>query len=377
MHILIAPNAFKNALGAAGAAAAIAEGLQRSRLDCTCTGFPIADGGDGTGPLIVSRCGGQMIACAVHDPFGRPIQSQFGLIDQGKTAVIEMADASGLRLLQPEELNPMQASSAGTGELIRCALDAGAERIVIAMGGSATVDGGCGILHALGTKFYNADEEELSPVPEQLSYLKTVDTSGLDKRLAACEVVVLCDVNNQLLGQQGAAAVFGPQKGADPDMVVRLDAFLNRLGGIALKQYGRDLSTLKYGGTAGGAAAGLYGFAHAELVNGIEYFMQLTGFENVLNQCDLLVTGEGSIDSQTLQGKGPFGVAKMAKRWGIPVVGLAGSIPLHADAELAGYFDSLMAIGNEPVELKEALKKTRENLVRTAESLGNLLAVKI
>lgn len=375
MHILIAPNAFKNALSAADAAEAIELGLRRSKLACTTARFPVADGGDGTGMLIIEHCGGKIIPCKVHDPLGRIVTSQFGLINDGSTAVIEMSDASGIRLLRREELNPMRASSAGAGELIKYALDAGALDLVLAMGGSATVDGGCGILRALGARFYDAAGGELTPEPENIMTLDRIDVSGLDSRLGDCALTILCDVNNQLLGTDGAAVTFGPQKGASPQMVARLDAFLTRLSAIALKQTGKDIAVLKFGGTAGGAAAGLHAFANARLVNGIEYFMMLTGFESELAKCDLLITGEGSIDSQTLQGKGPFGVAKMAKERGIPVIGLAGRIPMFTNAELNNYFDVLIPVGNGPEELHDAIKNTHENLSRTAESIGNLLAM--
>jgi len=375
MHILIAPNAFKNSFAAGEAAKAIQKGLQLSKLECTTTCFPIADGGDGTCALIIERCIGTIVKKEVHDPLGRKISSQFGLIDNGHTAVIEMADASGLRLLKSEELNPLQTSSFGTGELIRFALDEGVKKIILAMGGSATVDGGCGILNALGVDFIDGDGQKLPPVPQSLADLTRIDVSLLDKRIADCEIVILCDVNNKLIGPAGSAAVFGPQKGASPNDVVFLDKFLSRLDEIAFERAGKKMSELKHGGAAGGAAAGLAAFLNAKLVNGIEYFLQITGFDAELQKSDLLVTGEGSIDEQTLQGKGPFGVAKSAKHKNIPVVGLAGKIPLRPSDELQQYFDILFAIGNGPAELNEALTNTKDNLVRTSKALGDLLSI--
>jgi glycerate kinase len=376
MHILIATNAFKNSLTANEASNAIQRGLRLSKLDCTTDCFPIADGGDGTGSLIIEKCKGRLIEKEVQDPLGRKIRSQFGLIDDGKTAVIEMADSSGLRLLKPDELNPLIASSFGTGELIRLALDQGVDKIIIAMGGSATVDGGCGILNALGIRLFNADGDLLLPIPQNLPDLTSIDTSQLDQRIFNCELIVLCDVNNKLLGPQGSAAVFGPQKGAKPDDVVKLENFLTRLDEVAEKQFGKKMSALTYGGTAGGAAAGLCTFLNAKRVNGIEYFLQIAGFKAELQKSDLLITGEGSIDLQTLQGKGPFGVAKQAKLKNIPVVGLAGKVPLEQHAELQQYFDILMAIGDGPVDLAEALKNTGENLTRTSKIIGDLLSLR-
>jgi glycerate kinase len=375
MHILIAPNAFKNSLSAEEAAKAVKKGLLLSKLKCTVKCFPIADGGDGTGSLIIKQCKGIFVKKEVHDPSGKKILSQFGLIEKGKTAIVEMADASGLRLLNKGQLNPMINSSAGTGELIKFALDAGVKKIIIAMGGSATVDGGCGILSALGIRFFDHAGALLAPVPDALLNLATIDVSQIDQRIFNCEVIVLCDVNNKLLGPNGAAAVFAPQKGASPTDVVKLEKFMTHLNRIVFKQTGKRMAALKYGGTAGGAAAGLSVFLNATLVNGIEYFLQVTGFEKALKKSDLLMTGEGSIDEQTLQGKGPFGVAKQAKLKNIPVIALAGMVPLEKNAKLYQFFDILLSIGNRPAALPEALTCTRGNLTRTSVIVGDMLSL--
>jgi len=375
MHILISPNAFKNSLNAEDAAFAIRDGLMQSNVNCTCNCFPIGDGGDGTGDLIIKKRGGILVTTEVHDPLGRIVDATFGLIDSGKTAIIEMANASGLRLLKHSELHPLHSTSFGTGEQIRIALDKGATKIIIGMGGSATVDGGIGILQALGLHFLNAVGEDLSELPENLTQLSHIDISGLDKRICDCEIIVLCDVNNFLLGELGSAAVFGPQKGASPEAVMNLEASLRRLAEVVLQQTGKDISSIKYGGTAGGAAAGLYAFLNAKLVNGIDYYLQLTGFDKALEQTDLVITGEGGIDKQTLQGKGPFGVAQKAKLKGIPVIALAGKVPLINDINLQEYFDVLMPIGDGSFDMKTALASTSGNLTRTSREIGNLLSL--
>jgi len=375
MNILIAPNAFKNSLGADEIASAIQEGLVKSRLDCSCTLFPIADGGDGTGALMVKKLEGTWIATAVHDALGRPINTSIGLIDDGKTAVIEMADASGIRLLKKNELNPLKTTSFGTGEQIKAALDRNVKKIIIGMGGSATVDGGTGILSALGVRFLDAAGNDLTGLPEALVNLATIDVSALDKRIFDCAIVVLCDVDNPLLGPNGAAAVFGPQKGAAPAGVIKLEAALKQFAAISASVSGIDLSMLKHAGTAGGAAGGLHAFLRASMVNGIDYFLELTGFDKELAACELLITGEGSIDEQTLQGKGPYGVAHRAKSKGLPVVAMAGSVPLTEHKKLNEYFDVLLAIGNQPSDMEAALHATRDNLVRVSRQLGNLLAL--
>jgi len=373
MHILIAPNAFKNSLDAMQVAKAIEQGLKQSRLHCTTECFPIADGGDGTGSLVIERCKGAIVSQHVHDPLGRKIDSRFGLIDNGKTAIIEMADASGLRLLKREELNPMQTSSYGTGELINAALDKGATKIIIAMGGSATVDGGCGILKALGIEFLDKDGKRLKAVPDELLKMVKIDDSGLDRRIHDTEIVILCDVNNKLLGAEGAAAVFGPQKGASPSDVKLLDNFLANFAAISKAQLGTDMAAIKHGGAAGGATAGLYTWINAKLVNGIEYFLSLTGFDQALKNADLVITGEGSIDTQTLQGKGPYGVASEAKKKHLPVVGLAGRVPTKPDAELQKYFDVLLSINRDFIDMPTAIANTEKNLAETAQGLGDLI----
>ena len=385
-NFLIAPNAFKNSLSAGEAALSIRNGLLKSGLECTCECFPIGDGGDGTVDLIIERLGGTKPESEARDPLGRKITTYFGLIASPATptsqaaatpapptALIEMANASGLRLLTPSELNPLRALSLGTGDLIRAALDKKARRIIIGMGGSATVDGGTGILEALGARFLDDKGAPLQNLPETLINLASIDTSKLDPRLSNTELIVLCDVDNRLLGPSGSAAVFGPQKGATPQAVGQLDAALSRFSEIVREQTGRDMKTVVYGGTAGGAAAGLYGLLNATLVNGIDYFLDITDFDKALSSATWVITGEGSIDEQTLQGKGPYGVASRAKNQRLPVIGLAGRVPLEPSVRLKKCFDTLLAIGNEPTDLAGALTNTTANLTRTAEAIGHLL----
>jgi glycerate kinase len=373
MHVLIAPNAFKNSLTADEAAAAIKRGLSRSRLSATSECFPVGDGGDGTGDLLIQYLKARRIAAKARDPLGRVIGSYFGLIEQSNTAVIEMASSSGLRLLAPADRNPFHTSSAGTGDLIRAALDHGARRIIIGMGGSATVDGGTGILQALGARFINGNGRLLEHLPEQLPDLASVDLSGLDLRLEGTELIILCDVSNPLTGPQGAAAIFGPQKGADPAAVRQLEAALGRLSQVIAARTGSDLSALPRTGTAGGAAAGLHGFLNATLVSGIDYFLDITGFDAALDRSTHVITGEGGIDEQTLQGKAPFGVAVRAKAKGLPVIAMTGRRPADTSA-LKLYFDEIIPINPPHTPMGEALAGTAVNLERAAMEWGNRLA---
>lgn len=375
MHILIAPNAFKNSLTAPEVSEAVCKGFRSSRLNCTTECFPVGDGGDGTADLIIDKFKGSKAEVKVHDPLNRIINASFGIIDNGDTAVIEMADASGIKLLRADELNPMKTSSLGTGELILAALDKGVSRIIIGLGGSATVDGGAGMLSALGVKFLDAKGNLLHPSPEHLINLEKIESSEIDPRISKCSVIVLCDVENQLLGPNGSAAIFGPQKGAKESDVEMLDGILAKISGLAAGPNGKLMDSVKHGGAAGGIAAALYSFCNAKLVAGAEYFLQITNFRESLERCDLVITGEGSLDEQTLHGKAPYAVSLMAKKLDIPVIGIAGRVPLKKSEQLNMHFDVLLSIGHEPASLEAAFKDAEANLIRTGALIGNLYSL--
>jgi glycerate kinase len=374
MHILISPNAFKNSIDAAAAAKAIEEGLQQSSLVCTTQCFPVGDGGDGTGHLLTEISNGIFINESVHDPLERKINADYGLIDNGQTAVIEMAVASGLRLLRHDEPDPLLASSFGTGELIRKALDKGVKKIFLCVGGSATVDAGCGILEAMGIRFLDANGNQLKGIPKTLTDLADIDLSGSDKRISRIDLTILADVSNPLLGEKGAAKIFGPQKGASDADVKKLEASLKRFNQIVLERLGMDMSETKHGGAAGGTAAALKVLLHANIANGIDEFLTITHFDVALQKADLVITGEGSIDLQTLEGKAPYGVALRAMEKNIPVIGFAGKIPEAACPELDRYFNRLININRNETDMAAAMLAVKDNLVRSALELGNLLA---
>lgn len=372
-RFLIAPNAFKHGLNAQKAAEAIEKGLLKSKLKCQTQIFPVGDGGDGTCALIHKKLRGTYHTVTVTDPLGRKISAPISLIHKGETALIEMADASGIHLMKNNELNPLMASSTGTGELIKAALDFKVNQIIIGMGGSATVDGGCGILHALGVRFLDKHRNLLKPRPKELRNIAYIDSTNLDKRLSNCSLTILCDVHNKLLGKHGAAQVFGPQKGADKKDVVLLEHFLKKWTKTIKAHNGKEIANLASGGTAGGAAAGLFAFTKTSLVDGIDYFLKLTHFVQELEKTDYIITGEGSIDEQTLSGKAPYGVAKIAKKHNIPCIALGGAIPLQPSEKLKTYFDVLLPINHQLAPLHEALINTAENLERTGETIGNTL----
>ncbi|MBO9635815.1 MAG: glycerate kinase [Chitinophagaceae bacterium] len=375
MRILIAPNSFKNSLDAGEVAAAIREGLEESYLKLTCELFPVADGGDGTATLLMQHLNARPVEVTVQGPKAEQVKAQYGWLPSTHTAIIEMASASGLRLLSASERDPLHCSSNGTGELIAHALDQGASSILLCIGGSATVDGGSGVLQALGYRFLDKSGNELLFMPERLQKLAGIDDSKAHARLRDCSIIILCDVRNRLLGEQGAARVFGPQKGADKDGVEKLESALQQFRDIVLKQSGIDMASFEHGGAAGGTAAGLAALLHAELKNGTDEFLEMTHFNKALERSDLVITGEGSLDEQTLHGKAPFGVAVRARALDIPVIGLAGRVPLMKEPVMEPYFDVILPIGNEPADLEQAFRNTKENLVRTANQLGNLLAL--
>ena len=374
MRILIAPNAFKNSLSAALAAQAIATGIRQSELQCTCTLFPVGDGGDGTAALLTAQLGGESISAVSHDALGREIEASFGLIGAGRTAMVELAEASGLRRLSRDELEPLRATSFGTGELILAAVDRGARTMVLAVGGSATTDAATGLLHAFGVRFLDSAGNRLTQIPAELDQLASIDCRALDSRIAQATFTVLCDVDNILLGPRGAAAIFAPQKGASSADVQILEARLARFRDSVLRATGKDIGAVAGGGAAGGAAAGLHGVLGATLSKGIEYFLDATAFDTAIGSADLVITGEGALDEQTLQGKAPYGVAKRAKGRNLPVIGLCGSVPAEASAELRQWFDAMLPISPPGLSTEAALRATAQNLTLTAMQLGNTLA---
>ena len=376
MHVLVAPNAFKGSLSASVAAEAIVRGLRRAAPRFKCILFPVGDGGDGTGALLIERLGARVVTTKVKDALGRVVTASFGVMERESAAIIELAEASGLRRLRPDEWNPLRATTFGTGELMRAALDEGIQRMVLAVGGSATVDGGTGILQALGARFLNAAGQELRNLPENLGELASIDLSRMDDRIGKCELTVLCDVDNPLLGERGAARVFGPQKGAKPVVVEKLEAALSQLSKVVHQQTGIDVAAIPGGGAAGGVAAGLHGILRAQLVKGIDYFLDVTVFDQALANCDVVITGEGRLDGQTLQGKAPMGVAVRAKRRDIPVIALAGSVDPTAELKLRRFFDELQVVTPSGQDLAKALREAEPNLERAARELGAKIARK-
>lgn len=372
VKILIASGAFKQSLTAAEACAAIQRGLEASSLDARMDIIPIADGGNGTLEAFLSA-GGEVVSLQVRDPLLRLIRAEYGLVDEGKTAVIEMAKASGLELLQAQELNPMVASTFGAGQLMADALERGVERIIIGLGGSATVDGGMGCMRALGLRLLDAAGREVPHGGGGLSDISRIDRSGLDSRWREVGIVIASDVENPTLGDEGAARVFGPQKGADAAMIEALERNLRHCFTIIHQQLGIDLRTVRGGAAAGAFAAGLMAFLSCEIVSGIDLVLARNRFLERLQDSDLVITGEGQMDSQTIAGKGPVGVAQLAREHGVPTIALVGGLDIDDRLLHEAGIQAAFPIVDKPMSLEDALEDAEGLLRRAALRLGYIL----
>lgn len=373
MKILIAPDSFKHSLTAKEVAEHLAKGILRIFPEAEIFQVPVADGGEGTVQSLVDATGGEIFNVNVHDPLKRKRESFFGMLGDGTTAVIEMAAASGIELLDDEELNPMEATSYGTGELMKNALEKGCRKMIIGIGGSATNDGGAGMAQALGVKFLDADGKELKPGGGALSQLKSIDVSGLDTRLNDCEVIVAADVSNTLTGEDGATRVYAPQKGASRDEVETLEKNLQHYAAIIRKHLKKDIEDVPGSGAAGGLGAGLMVFAGATIQKGFDVVKQTVDLEKKIRDVDLVITGEGKIDRQTQFGKTPYGVAALAKKYQKPVIAFAGMLgEKHKELYQHG-FDVIFPITDKPMTLKEAITNAGSLLSDAAERMARMM----
>ncbi len=362
MKVLIAPDSFKGSLSSVDVAAAMAAAVAEAAPGSHITEIPLSDGGEGFTAALVRAAGGTLEEVAVHDPLMRPVKAVMGLLGHGRTAVIEMASASGLELLTPEEYDPRTTSTYGTGELIRAALDRGCRRILVGVGGSATVDGGVGAIQALGGRFVDRYSHELPPGGGALGRLEKIDLTPLDKRLGKVAIEVACDVTNPLTGPEGAAVVYAPQKGADAATTRLLADNLEHLAARFKADLQKDVASLPRAGAAGGLAAGLAACLGATLRNGFEVVSEITGLEKALRKTNLVLTGEGHTDRQTLYGKAPYSLAQMAAQYGVPVILFTGGLDMEAADELSQVFTGIFPVNPALMPLEEALPKTTVHL---------------
>jgi glycerate kinase len=381
LRVVVAPDSFGGALDSVGVAEAIATGWRRARPDDVVIAVPMADGGEGTLAAVAAALENRAVrrSAAVHDPLGRAVQADWLLFDDGRAAFIEMAAASGLARLTSGERTPASACAAstrGTGELLLAALDGGVTSLFLGLGGSATTDGGAGMLSALGVHFTDGGGRELAPGGTALAGLSRIDASGLDPRLAAIQLVVASDVTNPLAGAAGAAATYGPQKGADAEAVAELDAALAVYGAAIETATGRAVAELPGAGAAGGTGAALLGFTGATMKPGFAVVAQMVGLPAELGEADLAITGEGRADEQTLAGKTAMGVAQLAGEAGVPVVLLCGALGSGAELlDSSGLFALVQPVPDRPMPLADAMADTERLLVNAAERLARSVGI--
>ncbi len=377
--ILVASDKYKGSLTALEVCTIIKNAILgiNKKISVVCS--PMADGGEGTVETLVESQKGRYIDSKVTGPLGKPVMARFGMIKES-TAIIEMASASGLVLVPEEGRNPMETTTYGTGELIRKALEMGALKIIIGIGGSATNDGGMGMAQALGIKFFDSSGQLLGYGGKELQKLAKIDISAIHPAASTVKFQVASDVDNPLTGKRGAASVYGPQKGADKDMVRALDAGLSNFSRVIKKDLGKDIENLKGAGAAGGLGAGLVAFLDAELIPGTDIMIRTTGLEEKIKDVDLVITGEGAMDRQTFFGKSAYGVARLAKKYNKTVITINGSVFTfrgNINSEHSSLFDGNFSIINRPMALEEAMGSSAELLREaTSEIINFYLSIK-
>lgn len=372
MKIVIAPDSFKESLSAMQVATAIEQGFREIYPDAHYVKLPMADGGEGTVESMVEATHGHYLFCDVTGPLGATVSARWGMLGDGKTAIIEMASASGLHHVPTERRNPMLTTSYGTGELILAALDHGVEHIILGIGGSATNDGGAGMLQALGVALLDESGDPLPFGGGPLRKLAKIDTTNCDQRLKQVTVTVACDVNNPLCGPTGASAIFGPQKGATEEMVAALDSALAVFGKQLQEITGREVMNIAGAGAAGGMGAALLGVLNAELKPGVEIVIDALRLETLVADASLVITGEGRLDSQSISGKTPIGVARCAKRYQKPVIALAGGLTQDHQIVHEHGLDAVFSILTRIVTLPEALQDAEYNLRISARNIASV-----
>jgi glycerate kinase len=377
MKIVIAPDSFKDSLSAQGVADAIALGLAQVWPDAQLIKCPMADGGEGTVESILAACEGELRRAVVRGPLGATVDAAWGWLPQSHTAIIEMAEASGLQLVPVAQRDACISSTFGTGQLIRAALDAGAQRVILAIGGSATNDGGAGAMQALGVKLLDAQGQTLSPGGLALAQLAHIDLSDIDPRLSQVRFDIAADVNNPLCGPHGASAIFGPQKGASPAQVEQLDRALGHFAGHCATALNNDVRDEPGSGAAGGLGFAAKAFLGAQFKAGVEVVAELVGLAEAVAGADLVITGEGRFDAQTLRGKTPFGVARVARQHGVPVIVIAGTLGDGYQALYEHGIDAAFALASGPMTLEQACAEAPRLLRERASDVARVWRVAV
>ncbi|MFN3355521.1 MAG: glycerate kinase [Pseudomonas sp.] len=375
MKIIIAPDSFKDSLSAEGVAQAIAQGLAQVWPDAQLVQCPMADGGEGTVDAVLAACNGELRRERVRGPLGATVEARWGWLASSHTAIIEMAEASGLQLVAPSQRDACISSTFGTGELIRAALDAGAQRVILAIGGSATNDGGAGAMQALGVQLFDAQDQTLAPGGLALAHLARISLAQVDPRLAQVRVEIAADVNNPLCGPHGASAIFGPQKGANPHQVQQLDAALGHFADCCAQVLPKDVREEPGSGAAGGLGFAAKAFLGAQFRAGVDVVAELVGLDEAVRGADLVITGEGRFDAQTLRGKTPFGVARIARRHNVPVIVIAGTLGDGYEQMYAHGVDAAFALPAGPTSLEQACSEAPRLLRERAADIARVWRV--
>ena len=371
--IVLAPDSFKESMTAKEVCVAMERGIKKVNSNIRCIHVPMADGGEGTMQSLVDATGGEVYSLEVVGPLGNKVKAEYGILGNGEIGVLEMASASGIHLVSLEERNPLITTTYGTGELIKACLDRGVKKLLIGIGGSATNDGGVGVIQALGGRLLDKDGNELGFGGGELEKLDRIDLTNFDRRLKDVVIEVACDVSNPLCGENGASYIFGPQKGASVEMIKILENNLKHYAKVIKEQFGKDVLEIAGAGAAGGLGAGLMVFLNGNLKKGIEIVIEYSGLEKKVKNCDMVWTGEGSIDFQTQYGKTPLGVATVAKKYNKPVVALAGRVGDDIDILYEKGIDSIFGIMRGVTTIDEALKNGKENIERTSENIVRLM----
>ncbi|MEW9094220.1 MAG: glycerate kinase [Clostridiaceae bacterium] len=373
MKVVIAPDSFKESMTAKEAGESIKRGIKKVFEDSECIVVPMGDGGEGTLQSLVDATSGELVYLDVLGPLGKKTKAYYGISGDGERAFIEMAVASGLQLVPRNERNPLITTTYGTGELIKAALDKGVKSILVCIGGSATNDGGAGMIQALGARLLDSEGKEIGFGGGELHKIKNIDLSSLDKRIENISIEVACDVNNPLLGERGASRIFGPQKGADKETVEILEENMTHYAKVIEEELGIKVDGIPGGGAAGGLGMALMAFLKGKLSPGIDLVIQYTGLEDKIKGAELVITGEGSIDSQTNYGKTPVGVSKVAKKYGIPVIAFAGRIGDGIEGLYENGISSVIGILREASTIEKALEEGKSNLEKAAENVARIL----
>lgn len=372
MKVVIAPDSYKGSLTAMEVANSIEEGIIKYNKNIEVVKVPMADGGEGTVQALVDATGGKIINLKVCDPLLREIDSFYGILGDGKTAIIEMAAASGLNLLHKNELNPLITSTYGTGQILNDAIEKGCRKIIVGLGGSATNDGGAGMLRALGIRFLNKDGRDIPEGGGVLKNLYKIDKKNFNTEILKCEIIVACDVDNTLCGINGATNVFGPQKGASEDDIRILDEGLSEYSKIIKREFGVDVLNVSGSGAAGGTGAAFLVIG-AKLESGVDIVIRETNLVEDLKDSDIVFTGEGRIDFQTKFGKAPYGVAKEAEKIGLPVIAICGEIGEGYDELYNHGFTSIFSIVNKPMTLEDSIKDSKKLINDVSERVIRLI----